>query len=271
MFDYAQTTALITGASSGIGREFAHALAERRSNLLLVARSADKLTSLAEELRTIYNVRVEVIPSDLSRPHAGQAVYQDALDRGMMPNLIVNNAGFATYGYFDELSIERQREEIMLNVLAVVELTHAALPAMLANGYGGVINVSSTAAFQPDPYMAIYGATKAFILSWSEALWAENQRRGIRVVALAPGATDTAFFDVVGASEASVGSRSRPEDVVAAGLRALNRNQSFVIPGWQNYLLAQLNRLLPRAVVASITDRILRPQPESSAKRTSYS
>jgi hypothetical protein len=149
---------------------------------------------------------------------------------------------------------------VLLNVGAVVELSHLFLPSMLDQGDGAIINVASTAAFQPISYMAIYGATKAFVLSFSEALWGEYRDRGVRVLALCPGATETSFFEVVGSREPAVGAMSTPEFVVTTGLRALERGKSFVIPGWQNYLGSLLPRLMPRQAVVAVTRRMFTPR-----------
>jgi short-subunit dehydrogenase len=260
MFAYQGKTALITGASSGIGKAFAQALATRGAHLILVARSQDKLQALAQTLSKAHGVSVEVIAADLSAEGAAQTVYQTVQQRGLVVDMLINNAGFATHGRFETLAAARDHEEVMLNTTTVADMTHAFLPAMLDKGDGAVINVASTAAFQPVPYMAIYGATKAFVLSFSEALWAECRPRGVRVLALCPGATDTAFFGVVGTEEVTIGSKMTPERVVAIALRALERGRSYVITGRNNTLLAQAPRLLPRQIVARLAERTMRPR-----------
>ena len=266
MFDFTNQTALITGASSGIGAAFAHALAARGVHLVLVARSKNKLEALAKELSERHGVGAHVATADLSHPGAARVVFENTMARGLSVDILVNNAGFATYGHFEEVPAERQHEEIMLNCAGLVEMTHAFLPDMLSRRRGGIINVASTAAFQPVPYMAIYGATKAFVLSFSEALWAENRARGVRVLALCPGATETAFFDVVAAPEASVGGgRERPEVVVARAIKAFETGRSHIISGTTNYLMAQAGRLLPRATMASVTGHVMRPRSSRSA------
>ena len=215
-----------------------------------------------------YGVRAHVVGADLSKPGAAGRVLEQTDAKGFAIDLLVNNAGFATYGLFDEISLERQREEIMLNCAGLVEMTHAFLPEIVRRGSGGVINVASTAAFQPLPYMAIYGATKAFVLSFSEALWEENRGRGVRVLALCPGATETAFFDVVGASEASVGgAREKPEVVVARALKAFESGRSYVISGAANYLMAHAGRVLRRAAGAAMTGHVMRPRRPRAALR----
>jgi len=186
MFNYAGKTALITGASSGIGEAFAQILAARGMNLVLVARSAEKLRALAQALSEQHGIRADVVPADLCREGAVQEVYRRTQTLGVAVDLLVNNAGFGTYGGFDTLAQEREHGEIMLNVTALVDLTHAFVPAMVERKAGGVINVASMAAFQPMPYQAVYGSAKAFVLSFSLALWAEYRKRGVRVVALCP-------------------------------------------------------------------------------------
>jgi len=258
--NYRNTTIMVTGASSGIGLAFANALAARGANLILVARTGDKLNSLAQELAHRHGIRADALAADLSETGAASDVYARANALGLTPNILVNNAGFATHGHFDKLSLERQLDEISLNCRAVVELSHAALPAMLKQGDGAIINVASTAALQPLPYMAIYGATKAFVLSFSEALWEEYRAHGVRVLAVCPGATDTAFFDVVGAAEAGVGTRMAAETVVNVSLRALDRGQSHIVPGGANRMLGCLPRMLPRQTILKIVANMLRPR-----------
>ena len=186
MFDYRGKMALITGTSSGIGAVFARELATRGMDVALVARSADKLHALADELRTRHSIRAEVIPVDLSQESAGKEIHDACSRLGLDVHLLVNNAGFGTTGPFAATPLDRQRDEIAVNVLALVDLTHRFLPGMLARKSGGVINVGSTAGFQPIPYMAVYGATKAFVLSFSEALWGECREAGVTVVASVP-------------------------------------------------------------------------------------
>lgn len=259
-FDYSGKTALITGASSGIGLVFARQLAARGVALILVARSESKLQAIADELAHKHRVATQVIAQDLSSHQALANILERLRVAKISPDILINNAGFATYGVFDELLLERQREEIQINCLAPVELTHALLPAMIKRRSGVVINVASTAAMQPDPYMAIYGATKSFLLSFSNALWAENRARGVRVLALCPGATDTAFFDVVNAEEASVGKRMSAESVVSQALQAVDKNRNYVITGCNNWLLGQLQRFVTRRRLLLIAEKVLRPK-----------
>ena len=195
--EYRDKTALVTGASSGLGREFARALAERGTNTLLVARSEDKLRRLADELSGLHGVRSEAVAADLSDPRAPAAIAERAVEASGGVDVLVNNAGVGSYGAFTHhRGAEELRREIAVNVGAVTELTHALLPQMLDRRDGAIINVASTAAFQPDPYMAVYGASKAFVLSFSEALWGEVSPHGVKILALCPGGLrDTALWD----------------------------------------------------------------------------
>lgn len=253
---------LITGASSGIGEAFAHEFAARGSHLILVARSESKLIALAEKLHKQHGIQAQVIVSDLSQNGSAAELYQQCVGRGLKVDCLINNAGFATHGLFEELSGSRQHDEVMLNVAAVVDLTHLFLPDMLKKKSGAVINVASTAAFQPTPNMAVYGATKAFVLSFTEALWEENRKRGVQFLALCPGSTETDFFNVVGAEEASVGKRDTPENVVQVAIRALQAKKGYAIPGLKNFISAQLSRFFTRKQMLFVVGRMLRaPRP----------
>lgn len=256
---YAGKTALITGASSGIGATFARTLAALGTHVVLVARSEDKLRDLATTLATQYHIRAEMLTADLSRPEAGEKLFAATRQLGLSIDILINDAGFATYGPFDSLNAEREQQEVMLNVAAVVDLTHRFLPDMLARRSGSIINVASTAAFQPIPYMAVYGASKAFVLSFSEALWGEYRSKGIRVLALCPGPTSTDFFNVVGTEDAALGSIETPEKVAQVALQALERGRSSVISGCRNALMANSVRFAPRGMVARMGERMMRP------------
>lgn len=216
-------TALVTGASSGIGAEFALQLARGGHGVVLVARSGDRLRELAGRLRTAYNVPADIIVRDLTEPDAARLIGAELMARDLSVDLLVNNAGFGTCGRFEEIPANRDHDQLMVNVVALVDLAHELLPGMLARGQGSIINVASTAAFQPSPYFATYSAAKTFMLNFSLALRVEYRRRGIRVLALCPGPVDTAFFDIIGTREAAVTGRMRSaETVVAAALRALD-------------------------------------------------
>ncbi len=262
-YDFSGKTVLVTGGSMGIGEAFARRLASLGAHLVLVARGEERLLALAAELAP---TPVHTIACDLSEPGAARRVFEEATRDGRTVDVLVNNAGFAAYGPFEAVSLEVQRGQIDVNVGALVELTHLFLPH-LERQQGGVIHVASTAAFQPVPYMAVYGATKAFVLSFSEALWAEYRSRGVRVVALCPGATDTPFFARAGEA-AAFGTKARAEDVVELGLRAFRRNRASVIHGAGNRLTAMLSRLVSREVTAKISARLMAPAARLGAAKT---
>lgn len=257
--------ALVTGASGGIGESFARLLAARGMDLVLVARSEGKLRALAAELSGAHGIRAEVLATDLSRPDAPRQLHAACEARGLPVDLLINNAGFGSYGPFDSHPFEREHEQVMLNVTALVDLTRLFLPAMLARGAGGVINVASTAGFHPVPYMAVYAATKAFVLSFTESLWAETRERGVRVVALNPGPVETGFFDAVGTRDVAVGTMATPEDVAAAGLRALEQGRVSVMPGWRNRIQTALPRLFPRSFTVRIIAQMMKPRAPALA------
>jgi short-subunit dehydrogenase len=266
MYSYAGKTALITGASSGIGEAFAHILAARGMNLVLVARSEDKLRQLAQQLSEQHGIRADVVPADLCLEGAVQEVYRRTQGLGVPVDLLVNNAGFGTYGGFDTLAPEREHEEIMLNVTALVDLAHAFVPAMAERKAGGIINVASIAAFQPLPYHAVYGASKAFVLSFSLALWAEYRTRGVRVVALCPGPTATNFFTVLEAPEMPVMAwMHTPEAVVMAGLRALEQGRPYAVEGRRNAFGAQLTHMTPLALTTRVFAKVMHPHKQEAA------
>ncbi|WP_088103934.1 SDR family NAD(P)-dependent oxidoreductase [Halalkalibacter urbisdiaboli] len=250
---------LITGASSGIGEVFAHEFAAKGSHLILTARSESKLNELAQKLRKKHGIQTEVIVSDLSKENTPTEIYQACIRRGCSVDILVNNAGFATHGFFEEQSFDRNHDQIMLNIMALVKLTHLFLPEMLRKRSGTVINVASTAAFQPNPYMAVYGATKAFVLSFTQALWEENRKRGVQFLTLCPGSTETAFFDNVGTNDAVVGKKDSPKDVVDVAFRSLGTSRSYVVAGRMNYLISQINRFIPKKVMLQVVSGLIRP------------
>ncbi|MFT4088747.1 MAG: SDR family oxidoreductase [Gordonia sp. (in: high G+C Gram-positive bacteria)] len=259
MLELTGSTALVTGASSGIGAEFAAALARRGSDLILVARREDRLRALAERLAAEHGVGARVIAADLADPADLQALIAEVRDLPI--DVLVNNAGFATHGAFAEQKPQRIHDEIAVNVLALVALTRTLLPGMIQRDRGAVVNVASTAAFQPISHMAVYGATKAFVLSFTEALWGETEGSGVDVVALCPGATDTEFFDVAGEA-ASVGGRQSPEQVVATAIRELDRRRTApsVVSGAANRWSSRLPRVLPRRTTIRVTRNLVAPK-----------
>jgi short-subunit dehydrogenase len=249
----ARPVTLVTGASSGLGAEFARACARRGDELVLVARRRDRLEALAAELGGM----AHVVAADLAVPEAPEALLGEVAARGLTVATLINNAGFGLAGAFADQALDRQREMIDLNMRGLVGLTHLVLPAMKANRAGFILNVASTGAFQAGPGFALYFATKAFVLSFSEALHQELKGSGVRVSALCPGPTRTEFGEVAGVTTDRFDRfAADAASVVRAGLAGLDRNQAIVIPGFSNKLSAQSNRLLPRAwmrrIVASM-------------------
>ncbi|WP_240941311.1 SDR family oxidoreductase [Paenibacillus sp. HB172176] len=260
-YPYSGKLALVTGASSGIGKAYAQALAARGCHVVIAARSEEKLKALADEINRRHGVHVYALSCDLSQAGAPRELAESIAERGLTVDILINNAGVGTYGRFEEIDSELEQKEMMLNTAALVDLTHHFLPGMLERKDGIVVNVASMAAFMPCAYSAVYGATKAFVLSFSEALWAETRGRGVRVLTLCPGATDTSFFDAVGTRDMAAGSAlSTPEKVVQAGFRGIDKGSSYIVDGRGNHLAAQLGRFLPRSSVAKIMERLSRPK-----------
>jgi uncharacterized protein len=266
---YADRWALITGASSGIGAEFARRLAAHGMHLVLTARRKELLEKLAEELHTRHGTKTEIVVCDLSDSAEPQRLCDTIAAKGIQIELLVNNAGFGWVGTVDETDVTRMRHLIQLNIGAMTELAFRLLPAMLERGHGGVINVSSVAGFQPVAYMPVYSASKAFSLHFSEALWAECRDRGVTVTALCPGTTQTDFFDVANVPGwLKKHQFSTPEQVVKAALKALERGKQFVIPGWKNWLITSSVRIARRKMVVLQSMRFFRPRKkdDSSSK-----
>ncbi|HKY93437.1 MAG TPA: SDR family oxidoreductase [Nevskiaceae bacterium] len=248
-------TALVTGASGGIGEAFARRLAAEGLDLLLVARSKGKLERLARELRKSCGIRAEVFAADLAQPDPG-ILLRDAADGFELPvDLLVNNAGFGNSGHFHKLEAAREQEMIAVNIAALVDITHAFLPRMLSAKRGGIVNIASLTAFQPTPFMSAYGASKAFVLSFSEGLWGEYRDQGIRVLAVCPGPVDTGFFEASGKPETRAMSRRlmlKPKRVVDDAIDALEKNRSLCVPGGLGQsVIAGLPRVAPRRWVAA--------------------
>lgn len=252
--------ALITGASSGIGEAFARKLAARGRNVLLVARSEDKLITLCNELGRVNSIRAQHMALDLSQPDTPARLFEETQKRGLLIDMLVNNAGFGSFGDFAKQELKRELNMIDLNVKAVVELTHRFLQPMRQQKTGAIINVASTAGFQPVPFMANYAATKAFVLSFSEALWEENRPYGVHVMALCPGVTETNFFEVARSQKPPARAAQTPEEVVETALRALRRGKSHAVSGWTNIIMVEAERLAPRSLVTRIAGRMMRSQ-----------
>jgi uncharacterized protein len=241
---------LITGASAGLGEGFARALAAKKHNLLLVARREERLGRLAVQLAERHGVAVEVLGLDLAEPGAAERVMGEAASRGLVIDQLINNAGFGARGSFVAIDRAEQRRMIELNCTLLMALCHAALPGMIERKRGGILNVASTAAFQPGPWMAVYYATKAFVLSFSEALHEEVRGQGVRVAALCPGPTRTEFADVAGMNDSALFKTfaTSPEAVVRDGLAALEANTAVKVSGAMNLMMAESIRLTPRVI-----------------------
>ena len=255
-------TTLITGASSGIGAAFARKLAARGRNVLLVARSEDKLIALCNELGRLTSIRAQYVALDLTKPDDRLQLFEETKKRELEIDMLINNAGFGSMGDFVKLDLEREAEMIELNITALVELTQRFLGPMRDRQRGTIINVASTAGFQPVPYMATYAATKAFVLSFSEALWDENRMHGIHVMALCPGVTETNFFEAAGIDRPPMRTVQTPEEVVETALRALHRQKSLVVSGWANWFVVEAERFVPRSVVTKVAGNALRSRFE---------
>lgn len=246
----------MTGASAGLGACFSRALAARGHDLVLVARRAERLEALREELSGA--VRVDVLPLDLVEDGALDALESFCDERALAIDLLVNNAGYGAQGAFDALDRERQTRMLRLNGEVLVDLSHRFLGPMLERGRGGLLNVASTAAFMPGPYMGVYYASKAFVLHFTEALAAETRGSGVRVSALCPGPTETEFREVAGRPRSRVldSVAMRAEPVVEAGLRGLEKGRVVVVPGAFNRLCTVAVRGLPRFLVRRAVARI---------------
>jgi short-subunit dehydrogenase len=237
-------TTLITGASSGIGREFARQLAARGTRLVLVARRTDRLDALAAELRTAHGVQVETIAADLAQPAPGEALRAEVRRRGIDITSVINNAGFSVWATFHESDPARLREMVAVDVTAVMDISRAFIPELRERGDGYLLNVTSLAAYMPVPMQGAYSAAKAFVLSFTEALWAESRGTGTRVLAYAPGVTATEFFDVLGSTDAAAGPAQSPAEAAAGALRVLARKNPP--PSWVSGHLNHAISVTPR-------------------------
>ncbi len=257
------TTALITGASSGIGEVFAEKLAHRRHNLVLVARSQDKLQALADRLSQQYGIQTTVIAQDLTLIDGPKLVCEQLAQQGIEIDVLVNNAGYGTYGEFAAGALDNHLNMIQLNVVALVDLAHRCLQGMKARGRGSIVNIGSTASFQALPYLGVYAATKAFVLSFSEALWQECKPFDVKVLAVCPGPTETEFFKVAefptSLGETVGQNYASPEAVVDEALKALDRGQSNVVTGgMMNQVLVNAGRFLPREMLVGAVGKMFK-------------
>ncbi|TVR05840.1 MAG: SDR family oxidoreductase [Phormidium sp. GEM2.Bin31] len=261
--------ALITGASSGIGAEFARQLAPQGYDLVLTARSQAPLDNLAAALRQEPGIEVDVIPLDLTQADAPTQLYQQTSDRQLQIDLLINNAGFGDYGEFAQGDRSKLLGMVQLNIAALTDLTYQFLQPMRSRQSGTILNIGSIGGFQPIPYLALYAASKAFVLSFSEALWAENKDLGVKVMAICPGPTATGFNDVAGFPKTDAASPSpglaSVEAVVSEALKAMKRDRgSAVVGGWANHVITSLPRLLPRDTLAQVVGEQFRPKSPTS-------
>ena len=248
-------TALITGASGGIGAELARLFAADGTNLLLVARSEDKLSALKEELEGRWKVAVTLLTADLSQPGAAQAIYAFTQEKGIRPDALVCNAGLGDWGFFTHRPLDKLTAMLHLNVLALTELARLFLPAMEEAGQGRILNVASIASFMPGPKMAVYYASKAYVRSLSEALSVELKGSGVTVTALCPGPVKTDFWTRAEADESGIFSRLLFADsrkVAESGYRALLKGKVLALPGFSTACFAFLSSILPRALVRNM-------------------
>ncbi|MBO0982137.1 SDR family oxidoreductase [Microbacterium sp. SD291] len=256
--DFTDTTALITGASSGLGAEFAAQLARRGADVVLVARREERLRELSEDITREHGVRATPIALDLAAPDAPAALRAQLDERGIRIHTLINNAGFGSKGAFVDADAARIAEMIQVNVASLVGLTREFLPDLVSDGRGALVNLASIAAYQPCPGMAVYGASKAFVLSFTEAIAHETAGSGLRVLALSPGATATEFFEVVG-TRPFTSRFEAPETVVALAMRLLDRRRTpaSVVSGRLNALFSRLAGIVPRRLVLAASGRLL--------------
>ena len=253
-------TVLITGASSGIGYEFAKIYAKKGYNLVITARRKNNLDRIKQELESFDTaICVDIIVLDLSKQNSAKELYEVVKQRGILIDTLINNAGFGVYGNFIETDIEKEIDMIELNIKSLVVLTKLFLKDMVSRNNGTIINVASTAAFQPGPLMSVYYASKSFVLSFTEAIRNEVRDTNVNISVLCPGPTDTEFEKSASLEESSLFTKlkvMKPEKVAIIGYKGINRNKSVIIPGILNNILITFNKIIPRALVINIVRKL---------------
>ncbi len=260
-FEYQGKWALITGASSGIGAEYARSFAQRGANVFLVARNGEKLAAIAQVLQETYHIKADYLSLDLTKAESSQKLWQVTSSKNIKIEILVNNAGVGVHGLLHQTDLQRNQDQLMLNIYALSSLSQLYLSPMIEAKSGAIINIASTASFQPLPYMSNYAASKAFVRFFTEALWGECMGTGVRVLTVCPGPVETAFFDAMGTRDPAVGAIDSPENVVKQSLSALDRNKVCVIPGSiNNRLIAQVSRLFSQKTTVKIAAGIMKPK-----------
>ncbi|MFP4497715.1 MAG: SDR family NAD(P)-dependent oxidoreductase [Vulcanimicrobiota bacterium] len=256
-----EKTALITGASSGIGREFSRQLAEKGMNLVITARSTEKLKEIAEKIEKEYDVNVKIFSADLTRPETPGEIFNFTKENNTPVHLLVNNAGFGKWSPFEEETCETYFEMNMLNVNAVVNMARLFLPQMAEIKSGGIINVASTAAFQPIPYSSVYAATKAYVRSFSLGLWQEYKGRGVIIHVLCPGYTQTGFQKVAGMPSVFEDKLISPEQVVKEDLESFLKGEpQYITKKHRDFMQFTLSKFLPLKLKLNITADMFKPE-----------
>ncbi len=258
---------LITGASGGIGEAFARRLAAEKHNLVLVARSENKLRELCDELMLRHQITAHYVALDLTEKDAAKKLFAETEKHDFEIEWLINNAGFGSMGDFARLDFEKETGMIDLNIRALVALTHLYLEKMRTRKSGVIINVASTASFQPIPFMATYAATKAFVRSFSEAIAEENRPHNIVVTALCPGPTETNFFEAANADALKMKGMQTPEAVVETALAAVGNGRATIISGWTNYIGSIFATITPNFLITRVVGGVLRPKFDENGKR----
>jgi short-subunit dehydrogenase len=254
---------LITGASGGIGEAFARKLAVEKHNLVLAARSEERLRDLCEELKRKHQISANYVAIDLTEYQADLRLFEETEKHNLEVDWLINNAGFGSMGDFANLEIENELAMIRLNVHSLVGLTHRYLQKMRERKNGTIINVASTASFQPIPFMATYAATKAFVRSFGEAIAEENRPHNIKVITLCPGPTDTKFFDAANAEAFKMKGMQTPEAVAETALDAVKSGKTVAISGWTNYVGARITSVVPNSLITRVVGGVLRSKVEN--------